>query len=475
MLFIFILSTQLAFADMCEYVYKYNFQKINSPDIASIKKLNTYDNLTHKLKKFTSRGVDAETEILKGNANFAITKWSSLFRKVESSALYINNYKILNKSIQKGINLNVKDYEVFLKELKLPQYLIDQHLPFLYQNGPEKYLPILMKKMKKQLKVLGNNFNTYKQVRSSLDSLVKSKACSPKCQQSIAEVYSTIGITAKPERSIFKHLVQNKKSIKLSTVEKVFNSHPQSLIIAKRKEFLNQSVKVIKKIYNNTRLMKSVFSYLGSVSAAKGLKISRLFKRLYDKRAFTVHNKILTKVSYSDLAIKEKLSILKSESSAMDFNAILADMSRNSDIKIKDTFLELLSFSKKSNKRANLLKQLEEAQILGKKLGSMSKKKPRALGALITALVVSGAGIGYFTFDMETEGEIGQEGDDSSDGVIEFLDDSNDFEQLPTRNTEDSDDDIIILKFGSVADDQVFNELEEVVDTLSPFIAKISP
>jgi hypothetical protein len=465
-IFVFILSTQFAFADMCEYFYKYNFNKIHSPDIASVKKLNILDNLTFKLKTFSSRGLDAETQILKGNASFAISKWSSLFRKVESSALYVNNYTILNKGIQKGVRLNVKDYEVFLRELKLPQYLIDQHLPFIYQYGPEDYLPILMKKMRKQLKVLGNNYNSYKQVRNSLDDLVNSKSCNSKCQSSIKEIYGTIGITAKPERAVFRNLVNNRKNIKFSTVEKVFNSHPQSLVIAKRKEFLNQAVKMLKKIYGNTKIMRNLYRYLGNVSAAKGLKISRLFKRLYDKRAFSIHNKVLTKVSYSDLPIKEKLAVLKSESSGMDLNSILADMSRNSDSKITETFSELMNFAKKAKIRSPLLKQLEDAQVLGKKLGSMSKKKPRGLGALITGLVVGGVGIGYFTFDMEKEGEVGQTNDD----LIEILEDTEDFE-----DTEDVEEDIIYLKFGSPADETVFNELEEVVDLLGPFIEKISP
>lgn len=462
---VFILSTQFALADMCEYFYKYNFNKIHSPDLASVKKLNVLDDLTFRLKKFSNRSIDVETEILKGNASFAISKWSGLFRKVESSALYVNNYTILNKGIQKGVRLNVKDYEVFLRELKLPHYLIDQHLPFIYQYGPEDYLPILMKKMRKQAKVLGNNYNSYKQARSSLDDLAKSTSCNSKCQKSIKEVYSTIGITAKPEREVFRHLIKNRNKIKFSTIEKVFNSHPQSLIIAKRKEFLNQAVNVLKKIYGNAKIMRSLYRYLGNVSAAKGLKISRLFKRLYDRRAFDIHNKVLTKVSYSDLPIKEKLAVLKSESKGMDLDSILADMSRNSDSKIKETFSEFMVFANKAKSRAPLLTQLKEAQVLGKKLGSMSNKKPRGLGALITGLVVGGAGIAYFTFDVQKEGEIGQTNGTDSD--VEILDDVEEF--------EDTEEDIIYLKFEGPADESVFNELESIIEPLGPFIEKISP
>lgn len=472
-IFVYFLATQFAWADMCDYFYRMNTNNIHSPDISLVKKLNVLDDLTLRLKKFSTGKKSIETQLLKGDAQVAIDKYSRLFRNVESSALYVKNYEIISKAIQKGIKLDVKDYERLFKELKIPQYLIDEHVRLIYLNGPEEYLPLLMKKMRKQLKVLGNNFYSYKSARGTLDSLASSNSCNAKCQKAIIEVYSTIGITAKPERALFNHLVRNRKNIKLSMVEKVFQSNPQSLVIAKKKEFLNQSLNVLKKFYSSTVLMNKLFNYLGTHSAAKGMRTVKMFKRIFDSNAFVKHNKLLTKVAYADLPVKDKYRLLEDGLGELNKNTVLADMFRHSDNKISKSFQDIKLYASKAKSRKPLLDQLESAEVLGKKIGPMSIKEPTGVGRLITFALISGAAITYFSFDTENE----QIGGGSSSGDIQVLEDSTDVDDLtpeqqevPLDDNEPEDDGIIVLKENSSLDNELYEELKIIIDTITPIL-----
>jgi len=444
-------------ADLCEFVFKSNRNSIYSEDIKAIGQLNFMDDLTTRLQKFKTRNLNPEVELYKGNIDIAITHWGPVFRKVEASALRAKNYKRIIKGIQKGVKLNAKDYNLFLKDEGFPQYLINQHIDALYNAGPENYLNTLMKKLRKDQRVLGNNYEKYSSIRNSLDSAYNSKVCSTNCKKSIDDLYDSIGITSRRERNFYKDLIQNRKSIPKSLIDDVFNSHPQSILISKRKKLINEGVQIIKKYLSKTKFMSGVFTKISNLNLTKKTKLARFFKRLYDRRAFQLHELSMTKIGYSEVSPARKLELLNTELKGIDLENFLVDFSRHYDGKVTKSFLEMKSLVNSSKKFEYLKESFTQAERLGKKIGTLSKSSPRNLNYLIAGVVLGGGTIGYLSYDMSDADEIDPQGDDQD---IQVIDDSINLDNY------DYDEDVIILKYDSEADYSVF---EIVVDSLDVF------
>lgn len=450
LLFVFLLFSfisRFAFADLCDFVYKQNTNRNYSEDIKLIGKLNKLDSLIARVKKFNTKNIDIETELIKGNLNHAINTWGPVFRKTESSALHIENLEHLIKTVEKSFKFNHKNYESFLRENKIPEYLIKEHIGPLVKNGSEAYTKILLKSMRKQYRILGNNYQKYEQIRNSLDDMLGSKTCNASCKEAVSRLYDSIGVTSSAERHLYGPLVQNRNSISLIKVKTIFNNHPESLVIAKRKEFINEALVAIKKFANNTRLVRKLYYSFGQSQFVKNIKMVRMFKRIFDKRAFSLHNRIMTKISYADLSIPEKIKLLKKELEGMDLDAFLVDFSRSIDSKIQSSFEALKNHTLKTKSYSSLSNQFIEAEKLGAKIGKMSNSKPKDIGFILGSAITLGAGITYFSYTIADEGEIQAVSEDEEPIILE--------------------DEVILLKYGSNKDEEVFSTLDSITDSIS--------
>lgn len=485
---IFVLTTQMAFANLCQFVFAPGVRGYVSQDIKLIGKLNRIEKFTNIARKIRSQGGEEhilmmkqmqeefkgiEGQFFKGEVNLAIRKWRGLFRKVERSALEAENYTKIIKVINKGELLNIHDYKKFFRDEGIPEYLISQHYNELYKVGANKYIGRLYKKLRKSYRKLGNNYEKYKFIKTRLDDLGENSICTPLCKQSLNNLNHEIGITSQAERHLHQNIIQNRKIIHLKTVRKIFNSHPEAVVIARRKEFISEAVGLLKKLYNNTRLMRKLYRTLGHSAAGKNLKLSRMFKRIFDKRFHTINKGIIDKVSYSNLKGKGKMDLLKAETKEIDFNAILVDFSRKSDQASKEAWQEMKNYASKSSKNSVLYKEMLEAQELGKKIGKTSKRLPKDIGTLISTLVVGGAFVSYFSFGVKEDDFNSAYSNatilpaDTPDRGVVILD-NNDIDDI------ESDDDIIILKYNSKLDRNLREELIEVVDSLNQNTANLS-
>lgn len=474
---VFILTTQFALADLCDFVYRPNENKLISEDLKHIGKINRLEGLTNTVRKIRTKGGEefslmtrrlneefkvVEGLLFKGDIDLATKKWRTLFRKVETAALEANNYSLMVRGVNKGIKVNVSDYESFLIKEGLPKYLVKRHIQDLYKVGPQDYLQYLHIELRKHHRKLGNNFEKYRHIRQNLDDLAKSSNCTPLCKQSIKDLQDEIGIASRAERQMHQYIVQSRKQVKLSTVEKTFNSHPEAIVIARRKEFISESVGLLKKYFNNANLMRRLYLYLGNSAAGKNIKLVRMFKRIFDKRFHSVNKGIIDKVTHSGLKPKGQIEMIKAESKFSDYEGILVDMSRSTDNMVKEAWQGLKKYASKRKRGARLFTELNQAEDLGAKIGATSKRLPKDISAIVGTVVVTGAFVGYMTFDTEEEGAE----DSPDDGVIIL--DNDDIDQIQ------DDDDVIILKYNSELETELREELLEVIDSLTQIEANMS-
>jgi hypothetical protein len=479
LILVFILSFQFAHANLCDFVYAPVGTKYIGDDLKLIGKLNRLDSMTDMVRKFRAGSNKQEVyylqkfkteykiiegEIFQGDVETAISKWRVLFRKTERSALEAENYSKVIKAVNKGIKLNVSDYDEFLRQEGIPKYLVEQHLNEIYKQGPETYLGILHKDLRKAHKLLGNNFSKYKFVKGQLEELAGNKICKDICQDALKKFSQEVGITSQAERHLHANLIQNRKSLNLATMQKIFDAHPESLIIARRKEFISESIGLLKKYFNDSKLMRRLYLYLGDSAAGKNLKLVKMFKRIFDRRAHGANKGIIDKVVHAEIKPQEKLALLESEAKNIDYNGLLVDFSRRTDRASIDSFNALKEYVSKSKNGSVLLKQLEEAQELGRKIGPISTHPPKNIGSLITTLVVGGAFVTYFVFDKE-ETEVDET--DANGTIITTPDDIEEPATIINRT--------IIMKYDSLVDQELQEELLDLSDTLTQVEANLSP
>lgn len=488
---IFILSSQLALADLCGFVFSPGPRVDIASDMKLLGKINRLESLTTIVRKLRGRGAEEnvlmmkkfreefkliEGQLFKGEIDIAQRTWQGLFRKVESNALEAKNYGRMIRALNKGIRVNIKDYDKFLKDEGIPKYLISQHINELEKVGPEEYLKNLNKSLRKSYRKLGNGFAKYKFVREELSKLKKSASCTPLCQQSLKDLDNSIGIMSQSERHLHQDLIQYRRSLSLKTVEDIFNAHPEAIAIAKRKEFINESIGLLKKYFNNTRLMRRLYYTLGDSAAGKNLRLVRMFKRAFDRRALTLNKGVINKVSYSDLSGKGKMELLKTESKDLDFKAAMVDFSRTPDEAVQSAWKQMKDYASSSKKNAALLEQMEDAESLGKKIGRVSKKLPKDITAVISTLVVGGAFVSYFVFSTEEEEEVQGDQPRDADGAGEGPDGNDGPIILDAQDVDEvsDDDQVIILKYNSKLDSELRSQLVEIIDSLNQHTENLS-
>lgn len=468
----------IAYADMCDFVYKPNNNKIISSDLAHIDKINRLERVTSFIRKLRSKGQEefvlitrrmqdefkaVEGLIFRGDIDLAVRKWRTIFRKVETSAIEAQNYNLMIRGVNKGIRLHVTEYESLLIKEAVPKYIINRHIKDLNKLGGKEYLSYLHKELRKHHRNLGNNFEKYKFIKNNLDDLFLDPNCTALCKQSIKNLYDEISIASPAQRELFRNLLGSRKKIKLSAVEKVFNSHPEAIVLARRKEFLAETFGLLKKYFNNANVMQSLYLYLGNTAARKNLKLVRMFKRIFDQRYHSVNKGIINKVTHSTKTPKDQLELIKLESKYSDYDGILVDMSRSPDKAVKDAWAGLKNYASESPQRASLLKELELAEQLGIKIGKSSNKMPKDVSTLIGAMVIGGGFAGYMLFDVEQQ----EEDDQTNDDGVMILD-IDDLDQIQ------DDDDVIILKYNSELDNELRQKLLEIADSLAQVEANLS-
>jgi len=503
-LYSFILLFSVSFnlnADICDFLYRPNLRQTLSPDLKLIAKLNRIEGRIKLLRKFSKKSPTgnslyhesiklefkmAEAELFKGNSQLAVETYRTLYRKTESSALLADSYKTMINGVEKGIKLDVKDFEKFLQQEGISSSVVSGHINEINVLGPEKFISNMHKQLRKQQRILGNQYDKYEYVRSKFDELVKSADCKKICQQEMKRLNSEIGITSDTERHLFRAITQEHSSVSMKMIKDIYSFHPESRIISRRKEFFTEAASQVKRVLNNTRVIGEIYKYFGSTEVVHKLKLTRLFKRLFDKRAHGFNGHIIKKVTHAQITPLQKVKLLEKEIGAkIDKKSVLVDFSRSSDLSVIDSWAKMKVVAQQKNQ--GLFDLMQEAEAIGKKIGRVSIKKPNAFYAVLGNLLVGGAFISYFTFSKDKTDVTGDENQveleagniavdedgnliNTNTGEIIETDNGNSVitETSSVEEIEITDEDrAMMLEYNSEFDKRIRGALEEVTDDLS--------
>lgn len=450
--FIFIISSSSYSQNICHSLFKENTNKIYTEDLALVGRMNRIDSSLVFLKRLRTKEYaqvnawnkrlnlkmkSARTKLFSGEYLGLRDQYASIFRRIESSSIMQKNLADMIQTLEQSFKAtNRVDYIVGTA-------LTQKQKDFLLTNSRTHKDGIkLLKKLKQDInshyRILGKNFKEYEAFKQTLADLKKNAACSKICQEAMSSLNSEIGIFSKAEKTFYKDLVGNKKSIRLTEVRKSFNASSKSLVIAKKKELIYEFTTLVREKLADKIFMRRLYNYLAKFSVKTNSRFMRVFKAILDERLIDEHLEGINKIAYLDGSTKDKADLLLNEIKVNDRLSFLADFSRVDDPIVKSSFKEINDYIERAN--VALFDDLQIAKEIGRKMGSFFAQVPKGAYKKIALLVVTGLSVNYFLFspnaiDSDDEGIIIEEGSLEDFEIIEIMDESIlELQNIPTTD-----------------------------------------
>ncbi len=365
-------------ANPCNFAFEQKYILKSAQSDSLIKRAFNLEKITKKLKVFNKNYQSVERELLAGNPSMLLDKYETIFKNIDTSSSIIKANKI---KIDR-INLRGKNIDDVGK-----QNLIS-----------------LQKDIDKYSKVLGNNYRSYSEAHRGLKTLLKKEYCNLECRKAVRE-----------------GLKKLKTKLSNREISSLFSSSPKAFSISKRKVLINSTAQSLKKLLKNRYVMRYLFLKIPG-SSSKFKVFQRLFKKGYDHRFHEINKHLITKVSQSKLTAVKKVELIEKEIGKIDLDDFFVDFSRTNDGRSQLVFDEIFDHLKTSGK-SSLFARVEQAKLLGKKIGKVGAKKPLNTDWLIGSLIFGGATFAYMNFTTKTE-EVQESLNLESDEVIEIEFDS---------------------------------------------------
>ena len=405
-------------------------------------------------RKAQERFSRIEEKVLEGSSQEAIFAYRTLFRRVEGAALVVERYSRLAKAMRKSKELKIEDYSRFFQQE-------DVFPPIAKESGNKigneadlvRELKATEKILKKHYRRLGNHFDEYNHVRRKMEGLRSDTACSTECAKAMDEALENLGMASAEQRALFQPLLGAKGSYTLREVRALFNSHPEALVIARKKEFIQEGIALLKKYVKKFNLLQKALSFLANTSLGRKKALMPLFKSIFDKRYIDSHALGAKRIAYSDLGPAQKFSLMEEETKNFDQQAFWMNFSRVKEGQMQKTWKELLSHATRE-KPATADKMLA-AQELGRSLGPVSDQSLRGALAFLSVAALGGAGWAYFNFEEDESGERG-----SPPGGFQSMDASGASDPDDLQDLEPT----VLIDYLKGDDEEVIDSLREVYE-----------
>ncbi|MEX0798405.1 MAG: hypothetical protein WD025_03125, partial [Bacteriovoracaceae bacterium] len=404
-------------ADLCHFLFRKNVRNTYSVDLDKIERVNRLEEWSQRLRtvaykedplaptayrKALKRFEEVEQRLLAGDGDSAIFAYKTLFRRVEGAALAIERHSALANAIRKAQGKNVKDYTEFFRREGVLKVLASDYgarINNVQDLGAE--LEKLEKILRKRYRELGKNFDEYNHVRVHLQKLEKSESCSGSCAQAMERFFKNVGLRSDSERALFGPLVGNKKAMSLKETRAAFNSHPEAVLIARKKEFIQEGMQVVKKYIQKFRLFHKMMNSIANSSLGKTRRVTRIFKSIFDKQYKDFHAVAVKRVAYSALGPSKKFALMQEQLKAIDPDFFWMNFSRANEGQLQKTWKEMMEIARKEQPRD--YERMLRAERLGKDLGPVSDQKLKGVFAFFASVGVAGAGWAYFNFEAEDQ------------------------------------------------------------------------
>jgi len=466
-LLILIFSAQVFSQDICEFMFRENVNGIYTPDLKNIHKINKLDRWSQRLRAHTyakdvvpptparkalARFEQNEERFLAGKYYEAMGSYKTLFNAVESSALVVERYSKLADALRYAGKDVPKDPYQYLIDFGVTKQIAGQFSNRLQTTKDiARELSRVEKSLRKNYRILGYYYDEYNLVRTQLARLKKKDHCGVLCKETVERFENNVGLASDTQRAFLKDILSGRQDYPLSTVQRIYKSHPEAILMARKKEFLNEGVSLVKMYVNKFRLLNRLLMALSAKSVATHRMVVGLFKSIFDKQFKDIHSVIANRVTHMDAPAAKKYAKVKKELREIDPNKFWINFSRLQEGKYREVFSELERFAKKHEPA--VFKEIQVAKEIGAKLGPIGVEKARGSMKALTLLALGGSGWAYLNFTGKD--------DDTVSGVDIVLPDP--------KDVEDEED--VSIDYMSEVDEEVEVILHGILEAQEQMLA----
>ena len=446
------------YASMCDLNFKPAVDVNYKEDFKLASRINFYENSIAVVRRLKTRRTyleinevkatydrwfknfkEVEAHIFKGSTDLAVYRLRKPYRNIHASTTKIQEYE----QIIKKLRSNKDELDVtLLDDLNLSQTLKLNVSSKIKSSDYSRVNKYLHSKLRKEYRRLGGFFDEFTYYETSLNKLSASVECKAECKEILGKLKKELRVTKSAEE-----------------VRLLFNSSPDAIVVARKKEFFNETFNFVRKIISKIDFTKSLFQALKYKGIFEKSKLVRLFRGSYDRKARNLHRSIVDKISLADLTAKQRADLVKKELVTYTDESLLVNFSRMDDYYPKKAWNEIKDYASKS-KDLEFYNLIQNAEAIGKRLGRIGAFN---IGPIIkkAAIVIGlGAAVVYLL------------GSDSEVDILE-VDDLDLPEQPATQSDssdQDADDDTetqtIQLKYNSSEEADFYNFFKEVVDEI---------
>ena len=447
--------------EICELMFRENIANIYGADLQSVDRINKLERMSQKLRAHTNgeellaptkirkalaKFEQVEEKFLSGKLHDTIGVYKSLFDTVETSVLVINNYSVLAKALRIAHKTDIKNPTKFLEDFGISPYLVAESSGRIGNSANvERELKRVEKILKRHYRNLGAYFDEYNLVRKSLSELQGKDHCDGLCRDTIKKFRESVGLSSESLSNHIGRLAPGRQSLSLEYVRGVFNSHPEAILVARKREFMNEGMALVLMYINKFRLLDKLLTATSKMSWAQRNVVVKLFESVFNKEYKDVHRTIVNRVAHnSDQGAQAKLRKAKKELQDIDPLRFWINVARLRQGKYQEMLAVIEKQAQLSDPR--VYEQIQQAKEIAKKLGPIGGEDARGAYKFIALMALGAGGWAYFNYSPKKADQLQD---------LDLPD--------PTEAQDDEDETEVLVEYMGVVD----KESQEVIETLS--------
>lgn len=368
-----------------------------------------------------------ESHIFKGREDLAVLRLRKTFFNVDLALKRMDNYELIIKSIRnKDLSLTSVDDFSFSEELKKDIKSI------LSKNSNDKALKKFHSRLRREQRRLGAYFDKYSYFQKRINKLLSSAECKRNCSSTISKISKELGLN----RS-------------LDEISYIFKNAPSAIAVARKKEFLNESLSFFANIISRIDFTKSIFQALELKGIYQKSNLVKLFKSSYDTKARNLHRSIIDKISHASLTPKQRVDLIKRELVDYPDESFLVNFARSEDYFAKKAWNEIKDYSAKG-RDLEFYSLITGSSDIARRLGRVGRFSLTKAIKRISIVVGLGVAVVYLM------------GDNDDIVAVEEDRDANSVGEEVEEETQ-----VIKLKYGKEEEVNFFDVIKSIIDEIN--------
>lgn len=450
--FVLITFSFSSFANMCDVNFRPGVDPLYKEDFALASKINFYEGSVALVKRLRRRRTylevnevkqtykrwftnfkEIESHIFKETTDLAVYRLRRPYRNINSSSKSVSQYDRVLEFVRTH---DLKLSNSILDDLKISKTIKEDVLNASLKKEPKELLDYLYKKQRREYRRLGAYFDEYKYYESALNDLALSPECKITCKESLLKLRGELSIS----KSIYE-------------IESIFKSSPHAIVVARRKEFLNESFGFVRNIISKIDFTKSIFEALKLKGIFERSSLVKLFKTAYDRKARNLHRSMIDKISLASLTKKQRADLLKRELKTYTDESLVVNFARVEDYHSKKAWNEIKDYASKS-KDLEFYNLIKDSELIAKRLGRIGAFSLTTVVKRAAIIAGSAAVVVYLLGSSESDIQ-------DNDRAVEPQQNLEDEIEVDSEGFESID-----INFGSKKESSLYNFMKKITDEI---------